>query len=178
MLRRALADLPTSATDSATGKFSLAGAQAKIALHRTVGGWSDPSGAVPSTHIVKPAIPRCQIRTSSRWSRCGRLRAGVARGPVRHRALRRRTRHRHRTIRPRRAARYRVDAGSGDMCQALRVAPFRKYESQGGPGAIGSPTSSAGSATFGADSSALRSSVGLPTGWCAAPTPMPGTIRF
>src|SRR5690606_32948927 len=57
MLRRAKADLPVNLDDSTTGKFSLAGAQAKIALHRTDGGWSDPSGAIPSTHIVKPAIP-------------------------------------------------------------------------------------------------------------------------
>src|SRR3546814_19774684 len=57
MLRRAKADLPVSLDDSQTGKFSLAGAQAKIALHRTDSGWTDPHGAIPSTHIIKPAIP-------------------------------------------------------------------------------------------------------------------------
>jgi hypothetical protein len=43
---------------AAAGQFSLAGAQAKTALHRNPdsGVWGDPSGAVPTTHIVKPAI--------------------------------------------------------------------------------------------------------------------------
>lgn len=57
MLRRALADLPMTPDEPNTGKFSLAGAQAKIALHRTDDGWTDPHGAIPSTHIIKPAIP-------------------------------------------------------------------------------------------------------------------------
>ncbi len=41
-----------------TGQFSLAGAQAKTALHLdlSTGEWGDPSGAVPTTHILKPAI--------------------------------------------------------------------------------------------------------------------------
>src|SRR5699024_4726435 len=56
MLRRAKADLPVSLDESHAGKFSLAGAQAKIALHRTDRGWTDPHGAIPSTHIIKPAI--------------------------------------------------------------------------------------------------------------------------
>lgn len=38
--------------------FSLAGAQAKTALHldTVTGQWGDPSGAIPTTHILKPAI--------------------------------------------------------------------------------------------------------------------------
>jgi serine/threonine-protein kinase HipA len=41
-----------------TGQFSLAGAQAKTALHLdpSTGQWGDPSGALPTTHIIKPAI--------------------------------------------------------------------------------------------------------------------------
>lgn len=38
------------------GHFSLAGAQSKFALHRTPSGWARPSGHVPTTHILKPAI--------------------------------------------------------------------------------------------------------------------------
>jgi HipA-like protein len=43
---------------ASAGQFSLAGAQAKTALHfdPSVGQWGDPSGAVPTTHIIKPAI--------------------------------------------------------------------------------------------------------------------------
>lgn len=44
--------------DTSTGQFSLAGAQAKFALQKLdSGGWALPSGAEPSTHIFKPAIP-------------------------------------------------------------------------------------------------------------------------
>ncbi|GID30222.1 HipA N-terminal domain-containing protein [Paractinoplanes brasiliensis] len=41
-----------------TGQFSLAGAQAKTALHldTVTGQWGDPSGAIPTTHILKPAV--------------------------------------------------------------------------------------------------------------------------
>jgi serine/threonine-protein kinase HipA len=39
-----------------TGQFSLAGAQAKTALHKRRNRWGDPSGATPTTHILKPAI--------------------------------------------------------------------------------------------------------------------------
>jgi serine/threonine-protein kinase HipA len=41
-----------------TGQFSLAGAQAKTALYYdpTAGRWGEPRGAIPTTHILKPAI--------------------------------------------------------------------------------------------------------------------------
>lgn len=57
MLRRAMADLPVSSEAGPEGKFSLAGAQAKIAVQHDGGVWSNPHGSSPSTHILKPAIP-------------------------------------------------------------------------------------------------------------------------
>lgn len=45
-----------------TGQFSLGGVQAKTALHRiagdegTDGGWGVPTGSMPTTHILKPAV--------------------------------------------------------------------------------------------------------------------------
>ena len=39
-----------------TGQFSLAGAQAKTALLYRDGRWGVPSGAIPTTHILKPAV--------------------------------------------------------------------------------------------------------------------------
>lgn len=39
------------------GQWSLAGAQAKVALSYVDGQWGIPHGATPTTHIVKPAIP-------------------------------------------------------------------------------------------------------------------------
>lgn len=43
--------------DGDEGQFSLAGAQAKTALHREGGRWGVPRGATPTTHILKPPIP-------------------------------------------------------------------------------------------------------------------------
>ncbi len=40
-----------------TGQFSLAGAQAKTALHLADGQWGRPTGSMPTTHILKPAVP-------------------------------------------------------------------------------------------------------------------------
>lgn len=135
MLRRAKADLPVSMKEGTNGKFSLAGAQAKIALHRSNQGWSDPSGTVPSTHIVKPSIPgmtdqdlveAVTLRTAAglglRAARCAIEEFDDERGIV--------------------VTRYdRIQRSNGrwqrvhqeDMCQALGVWPERKYESQGGP---------------------------------------------
>lgn len=39
-----------------TGQWSLAGAQAKMALRRVDGRWGETSGVEPTTHILKPAI--------------------------------------------------------------------------------------------------------------------------
>lgn len=42
--------------DDGAGRFSVAGAQPKIALHRMAdGGWGVPQDATPTTHILKPA---------------------------------------------------------------------------------------------------------------------------
>ncbi|MQY18067.1 type II toxin-antitoxin system HipA family toxin [Nocardia macrotermitis] len=137
MLRRAKADLPVSGEDSRQGKFSLAGAQAKIALHHMEGGWSDPSGSVPSTHILKPAIPgmadqdlieAVTLRTASN------LHLNVAKCSIEKFAD-------ERAIVVERYDRARKSDGQWtrvhqeDMCQALGIWPSRKYESQGGPNA-------------------------------------------
>lgn len=55
---RILRSDPTAWHASNTGQFSLAGAQAKTALHydRRAGRWGEPWGAVPTTHILKPAV--------------------------------------------------------------------------------------------------------------------------
>ncbi|GAA3521456.1 type II toxin-antitoxin system HipA family toxin [Aeromicrobium panaciterrae] len=137
MLRRAKADLPVSLDESHTGKFSLAGAQAKIALYRTDHGWTDPHDAIPSTHIIKPAIPGMEdqdlvehvtMRTAAalglRVARTSIEQFGDTRAVVVQRFDR-------------------IQSATGtwsrlhqeDMCQALGVRPSRKYESQGGPGA-------------------------------------------
>lgn len=136
MLRRAKADLPVSPTGE-DGMFSLAGAQAKIALHKTENEWTDPLGAVPSTHIVKPAIPgmadqdlaevvtmRTAARLGLRVARCWIAEFEDERAIVVERY--------DRFQRPDALWR-RVH--QEDMCQALGVWSGRKYESQGGPNA-------------------------------------------
>lgn len=137
MLRRAKADLPVSPDGDARGKFSLAGAQAKIAVHRTEQGWSDPCGAIPSTHIIKPAIPgmfdqdlveavtlRAAAILGLRAARCVVQEFDDERAVVV-------TRH-DRTLRP--GGRWQR-VHQEDMCQALTVWPAHKYESEGGPAA-------------------------------------------
>ncbi|MDR0284287.1 MAG: HipA domain-containing protein [Propionibacteriaceae bacterium] len=43
-------------SDASFGRFSLAGAQPKIALTSLNGAWGIPHGAVPTTHIFKPSL--------------------------------------------------------------------------------------------------------------------------
>lgn len=135
MLRRAQMDIPVTALPGPEGKFSLAGAQSKIALHRMDEGWANPSGAIPSTHIVKPAIPGMQDQDlveavtmrAARTLGLSAARTSIADfGDVRALVVSR-------------YDRVQQDGGKWirvhqeDMCQALGVPPFRKYENQGGP---------------------------------------------
>lgn len=120
-----------------TERWSLAGAQAKFALHRDrSGGWSEPSGSVPSTHIIKPGIPElfdqalnehvC-MRTahrlglsvaSSEYAEFGGFPAVVV----------------ERCDRRINADGEVVRIHQEDLCQALSVPPEKKYETDGGPG--------------------------------------------
>ncbi len=118
-----------------TGQFSLAGAQAKTALIFQDGQWGIPSGATPTTHILKPAITglddhelnehlcldagrRAGLTTvKTRIARFGDESAIVV-----DRYDRRTTEHGL------------VRIHQEDLCQALSVPPTRKYQNQGGPG--------------------------------------------
>lgn len=137
MIRRAKADLPVSLDDSSDGKFSLAGAQAKIALRQSPSGWTDPCGRTPSTHILKPAIPGMEDQdlvehVTMRTAEAIGLGAAMTRvetfGDIRALVVTRYDRVADPT-----GTTLRVH--QEDMCQALGVWPFRKYESQGGPSA-------------------------------------------
>lgn len=133
-----LRDLRTDATTwlgrSFTGQFSLAGAQAKTALLLRDGRWGVPSGTLPTTHILKPAVTGLDdhdlnehlcldaarrvglIAARTRIERFGEETAVVV-------------------------SRYdRIAAGETirrvhqeDLCQALGVPPTRKYQNEGGP---------------------------------------------
>jgi serine/threonine-protein kinase HipA len=136
MLRRAQANLPLGVSEGPGGKFSLAGAQAKVALHRADGGWSNPLGPIPSTHILKPAIPgmadqdlveAVTMRTATH------LGLQVARTEIVEFAGDRAVviERYDRVLKDGRWRRVHQE----DMCQALGRWPVQKYESQGGPGA-------------------------------------------
>ena len=119
-------------------RWSLAGAQAKFALHRTGDGWFEAHGASPTTHIIKPGIATLHDQALNEHlclSAARRLGLDAAGSEYLefdgHPAIV--------------VGRYdrRVDAQGRlvrihqeDLCQAMSVAPERKYEIDGGPGAV------------------------------------------
>lgn len=120
---------------SAEGRWSLAGAQAKIALLREGDRWGRPSGAIATTHILKPAIAALDDHDLNEHlclRAAARLGLRVARTSVAEFAG-------ERAIVVERYDRRRDDGRltrlhQEDLCQALAVHPSRKYESDGGPG--------------------------------------------
>jgi serine/threonine-protein kinase HipA len=118
-----------------TGRFSLAGAQAKTALLYQDGRWGVPSGAAATSHILKPAIAgfddhdlnehlcltaarRAGLIAANTWIATFEDQSAIV------------------------AKRYdRVNSVQGwvqrihqeDTCQALGVPPERKYQNEGGP---------------------------------------------
>lgn len=121
------------------GRWSLAGAQAKLALFydRSTDRWGIPSGATPTTHIVKPAIGGLDDFDINEHlclaaARCAGLIAATTSV---------RTFGDERALVVERYDRIVDDSGATvrihqeDLCQALSVHPDRKYEVEGGPGA-------------------------------------------
>ena len=121
---------------SFTGQFSLAGAQAKTALLDEGGRWGVPSGAIPTTHILKPAVMGFDDHDlNEHLCLDAARRAGLL--AVRTRISR--FANESAIV----VDRYdRLVRGDGitrvhqeDMCQALGVPPWKKYQNEGGPGA-------------------------------------------
>jgi serine/threonine-protein kinase HipA len=124
---------------SFTGQFSLAGAQAKTALILQDGRWGVPSGAAPTTHILKPAVGGLDDHDLNEHL-C--LDAARRAGLIAARTTVRRFGDEGAVV----VARYdRQVLGDGrivrvhqeDLCQALSVPPSRKYQSEGGPSPAG-----------------------------------------
>lgn len=118
-----------------SGQFSLAGAQAKTALLYRNGRWGVPSGALATSHILKPAVAGFDDHDLNEHlclDAAGRAGLVVARSRV--------TRFGEESAII--VERYDRRIASGgvlrihqeDVCQALSVLPSRKYQSQGGPG--------------------------------------------
>jgi serine/threonine-protein kinase HipA len=118
-----------------TGQFSLAGAQGKTALLRRDERWGVPSGAKPTTHILKPAVAGLDDHDLNEHL-C--LDAARRAGLIAARTAVSRFGDETAVV----VARYdRVERDGGvvrvhqeEPCQALSVSPDRKYENQGGPG--------------------------------------------
>jgi serine/threonine-protein kinase HipA len=118
-----------------SGQFSLAGAQSKTALLFRDGRWGVPSGAMPTTHILKPAVGGfddhdlnehiCLDAARRAGLLAVRTRVGLlgAESAVVVERYDRRV-----------AGRVIRRIHREDMCQALSVSPADKYQNQGGPG--------------------------------------------
>jgi serine/threonine-protein kinase HipA len=118
-----------------TGQFSLAGAQAKTALLYRDGRWGVPTGSIPTSHILKPAVTGLDDHDlnehlcldAARRAGLTVARTGVARFGDESAIVV--TRYDRRT----------VDGDirrihQEDLCQALGFPPSRKYQNEGGPG--------------------------------------------
>ena len=119
----------------AAGAFSLAGAQAKLALQHDDGTWRVPYGNTPTTHILKPPVPRfadSDIVEHVCLAAARRLGLRVADTEVL-------TVGGERTLVVTRYDRARGPGGAfvrvhqEDLCQALGVPPEMKYQMDGGP---------------------------------------------
>jgi serine/threonine-protein kinase HipA len=121
-----------------SGYFSLGGAQPKTALLLEDGRWGVPSGRIPTSHILKPPAQRDLGGFEINEHLCLRL-AGELGIPVPVSEIRRFDDQI--AIVVSRFDRLRSESGElvrihqEDVCQALSVPPWRKYESEGGPGA-------------------------------------------
>jgi serine/threonine-protein kinase HipA len=119
-------------------RWSLAGAQPKVALYReeATGQWGLPRDATPTTYILKPAGPdsRHDVNEFLTMRAARNLGLDVADHEVM------RTRRGHHVFVSRRYDRVVGDGGrlhrvhQEDFAQALSVDPARKYQSDGGPG--------------------------------------------
>ena len=118
-----------------TGRFSLAGAQAKTALtFDEVHGWVQPGGSAPTTHILKPAVVGLDGHDlNEHLCLAAARRCGLVVASTRVEAFEDQT-----AIVVERYDRH-VVAGEltrihqEDVCQALGIDPSRKYQSDGGP---------------------------------------------
>jgi serine/threonine-protein kinase HipA len=122
-------------TRQTLGQFSLAGAQPKIALYSNGRRWGRPLGRTPTTHILKPPSADYAGFAENEHlclALAAELGLGAARTAVQsfegETAI----------VVERFDRRVRGDVyrrvHQEDLCQALSVLPWRKYESEGGPG--------------------------------------------
>ncbi len=119
------------------GRWSLPGAQRKVALHRLASGaWGIPRDSTPTTHILKPAIPgfaHHDVNEFLTMRAAASLGLDTARTDVLDLGDGLSVLVSHRYDRIEVDGRWRR-LHQEDLCQALSVMPARKYQDQGGPG--------------------------------------------
>lgn len=136
LLRQLREDQTAWLGSATTGQFSLAGAQRKTALLHDQGRWGLPSGATPTTHVLKPAISGLDGHDINEHlcltaARQLGLRAAITRVE---------TFGDEQAIVVTRYDRAPVDDGTWqrihqeDFCQATSTMPTQKYQNEGGPG--------------------------------------------
>ncbi len=117
------------------GHFSLAGAQAKTALLFANGKWGVPTGSIPTTHILKPAVSGFDghdINEHLCLDAARRAGLVVSRSQIvsfRDESVLVIERYDRRVVNGEF-----VRIHQEDLCQALSVWPSYKYQSDGGPG--------------------------------------------
>jgi len=119
------------------GQFSLAGAQPKMPLLNDGGRWGIPSGATPTTHILKPPAQEHFDGFDINEHFCLRLADELGLLVVDstvHTFEDQKALVVERYDRQRDADGRLVRVHQEDACQALGVSPLRKYEHEGGPG--------------------------------------------
>lgn len=137
---RSLTVSPLGASTSPEFRISVAGAQEKTALLRLDDSWMRPAGTTPSTHIVKPPIgvrSGVDLSESVENEYVCMLLARSLGLPVANVEM-----HQFSEIRALVVERFDrawlgeevIRLPQEDLCQALSVPSFRKYESSGGPG--------------------------------------------
>lgn len=132
---RALRGNPGASWRAPRERWSLAGAQAKLAIRREGTAWFEPTGSEPTTHIVKPGVDGFRhqalnehvcldvaARVGLRAARSEYLELDGEPAVVIERYDRRRD-----------LSGALVRLHQEDACQALAVRPRDKYESDGGP---------------------------------------------
>jgi len=119
---------------SFTGQFSLAGAQAKMALLQRDGRWGEPSGSMATSHILKPAVAGLDDHDLNEHI-CldAARRAGLL---VAHTRVARF--ENESAIVVERYDRRDIDGHMArihqeDLCQAMSISPSNKYQNVGGP---------------------------------------------
>lgn len=118
------------------GRWSLAGAQAKVALYRSEDGrWGIPRDSTPTTHILKPSMPdydghHLNEHLCLRAAQILGMTAATTEVMANDRTE---VLISHRYDRRLQDGRW-MRLHQEDMCQALSVHPRQKYQSDGGPG--------------------------------------------